>query len=606
MRSTQTMEMWGGVECTVNRVGDRYFDQIVRSGHMMRLDDLDRFAALGLTALRFPLLWNRVQPEPDGAPDWRWPDRALARLRELGVRPIVGLLHHGFGPRWVSAQDTGYAEHFARFARQVAERYPWIDAYTPINEPLTTARFSGLYGHWHPHGRDAQSFVALLLAQLSATAHAMREIRAVNPSAQLVQTEDLGKVESTPALEAQRDFENERRWLTWDILSGAFTREHPCWSYLRATCADFERDLELFADGASAPQVIGINHYITSERYLDERVERYSLDEIGGNGREVYADIAQVQLPSIARGGIGGLLREAWERFRLPIAVTECHMGCTREEQMRWLLEVWQAGSRARHDGIDVRAITTWALLGSFDWHSLVTRETSHYESGAFDVRGAAPRPTALAKMVRALAREGRYEHPVLSTPGWWHRRDEGDVTGRPILIVASEGELGRAFAIECASRGLAHVRCVPSSMHDALMGERAWAVLCANVDRLESAPMAQLCAAHGARFVSCSSGSQGDLPEDVSGADEEFDSALDAGGEGAVAHGRPGALVISSGEHVGVGELARATLDLLLDEEDGVWHFGTEPGDGSSGVVCRVGALHGHRGWTLSTAAQR
>jgi hypothetical protein len=56
----------------------------------------------------------------------------------------------------------------------------------------------------------------------------------------------------------------------------------------------------------------------------------------------------------------------------------------------------------------------------------------------------------------------------------------------------------------------------------------------------------------------------------------------------------------------VGVGELARATLDLLLDEEDGVWHFGTEPGDGSSGVVCQVGALHGHRGWTLSTAAQR
>jgi hypothetical protein len=64
--------------------------------------------------------------------------------------------------------------------------------------------------------------------------------------------------------------------------------------------------------------------------------------------------------------------------------------------------------------------------------------------------------------------------------------------------------------------------------------------------------------------------------------------------------------LVISSGEHVGVGELARATLDLLLDEEDGVWHFGTEPGDGSSSVVCQVGALHGHRGWTLSAAAQR
>jgi dTDP-4-dehydrorhamnose reductase len=29
------------------------------------------------------------------------------------------------------------------------------------------------------------------------------------------------------------------------------------------------------------------------------------------------------------------LLHEAWQRYGLPIAVTEAHMGCTREEQMR-------------------------------------------------------------------------------------------------------------------------------------------------------------------------------------------------------------------------------------------------------------------------------
>ncbi|MBK5189383.1 MAG: family 1 glycosylhydrolase, partial [Gemmatimonadaceae bacterium] len=136
MNSVRTLEMWGGVECTVNRVGDRYFDQVERTGHMSRLDDLDRFADLGPRALRFPLLWDHVQPERDGAPDWRWADRALERLRARGVRPIVGLLHHGFGPRWVDVRDPSFAERFARYARMVAERYPWIDAYTPINEPL--------------------------------------------------------------------------------------------------------------------------------------------------------------------------------------------------------------------------------------------------------------------------------------------------------------------------------------------------------------------------------------------------------------------------------------------------------------------------------------
>jgi dTDP-4-dehydrorhamnose reductase len=610
-RGTQSMEMWGGVECTVNRVGDQYFDQIARSGHMSRLDDLDRFAELGITALRFPLLWNHVQPERDQPPDWSWPDRALERLRQLGVRPIVGLLHHGFGPRWVSARDPAFVHLFARYARQVAERYPWIDAYTPLNEPLTTARFSGLYGHWHPHARDDTSFVALFLAQLSATARAMREIRAVNPRAELVQTEDLGKVESTPALEPQRDFENARRWLTWDILSGTLTREHPCWNYLESSYSGFERELELFADGASAPQLIGINHYITSERYLDERVDRYSLDEIGGNGREVYADVAQVQVPFIARAGLGELLREAWDRYRRPIAVTECHMGCTREEQMRWLHEVWQTGMHAREAGIDVRAITSWALLGSFDWNSLVTRETGHYESGAFDARGPSPRATALATMMRALANDGRYAHPVLSTPGWWKRRDGSIVVGPPLVIYAAGGELGRALADECASRGLAHVlRHTLESARDAIEAQSAWAVICANVDGAEAAAIAESCGARGSQFVSCAHGPGSDSREDVASVNNSFASALDAADDGsspqeAEATDRFGQLVILGGEEVNVRDLARATLELLLDGQDGPWHLDIHAGHASAAPATGVGALWG-RELRMSAAARR
>ena len=47
--------------------------------------------------------------------------------------------------------------------RAVAERYPWVEHYTPVNEPLTTARFSGLYGHWYPHARDDGAFLRALL-----------------------------------------------------------------------------------------------------------------------------------------------------------------------------------------------------------------------------------------------------------------------------------------------------------------------------------------------------------------------------------------------------------------------------------------------------------
>src|SRR5919199_5193189 len=107
------LEVWGGVECTVNRVGDRYFDQLDRSGHTRRLVDFDRFAALGLKALRFPALWERLAPHSLESIDWSWTDAALGRVRALGMRPIVGFVHHGSGPGYTSLVDDAFPEKLA-------------------------------------------------------------------------------------------------------------------------------------------------------------------------------------------------------------------------------------------------------------------------------------------------------------------------------------------------------------------------------------------------------------------------------------------------------------------------------------------------------------
>src|SRR5918997_1281413 len=101
-------DVWGGIECTVNRVGDRYFDQIQRSGHADRPGDLERFAALGIRALRYPVLWERTAPDGLSSADWSWPDQRLSRLQALGIAPIVGLVHHGSGPA-ISVDHALYA-----------------------------------------------------------------------------------------------------------------------------------------------------------------------------------------------------------------------------------------------------------------------------------------------------------------------------------------------------------------------------------------------------------------------------------------------------------------------------------------------------------------
>jgi dTDP-4-dehydrorhamnose reductase len=469
------LEVWAGVECTVRRAGDQWDDQLERSGHARRHGDVALLAALGVRTVRYPVLWERVMPEREGAPRWRWSDTRLAELRVRGMRPVVGLLHHGSGPRWTSLIDPDFPGKLARFARRVAERYPWVDAYTPINEPLTTARFSGLYGHWYPHMRDDATFARILLAECRATVLAMRAIRAVNPGAQLVQTEDLGKTQATPPLAYQAEFENARRWLTFDLLTGQVTRGHPMRDYLRRAGAS-EGALEEALAECCAPDLVAINHYVTSERFLDHRLDRYPSTLHGGNGRGRYADVEAVRVAECELAGPRQLLREVWERYRRPVIISEAHLGGTREQQLRWLAELWDVALACRTEGAEIRAVTAWAAFGAYDWASLLTRTDGQYEPGLFDVRAPRPRPTALAAMVRDLATRGRHDHPALDAPGWWAcetrflspapsrsprqsvRRRAKRHPPRRIAITGAGGLLGSAFVRLCEARGLPYV----------------------------------------------------------------------------------------------------------------------------------------------------
>jgi dTDP-4-dehydrorhamnose reductase len=460
------LELWGGVECTVVRVGDSYRDQIAETGHDARLGDLDAIAALGIKAIRYPVVWETVAPDRPDRLDFGWHDARLERLRELGVRVIGGLVHHGSGPPYTSLLDRDFAAKLADYAARVAERYPWIDDWTPVNEPLTTARFACLYGHWYPHKRSYRALARAVVNECEGTRRAMAAIRAVNPAARLLQTEDLGKTFATPRLAYQARHENLRRWLSLDLLTGRIGPDHYWWELFQQQSIG-EAELTAFLDGSGRPDILGINHYLTSERYLDERVERYPGTEPGGNRRHRYVDVEAVRIPELAgQTGPAARLREAWARYGIPMVVSEVHHGCTREEQLRWVAEVWDAAETVRGEGVDLRAVTLWSLMGAVDWRSLITRREGVYDVGAFDVRGPAPRPTLVARAASTLATGERFQHPVLETPGWWHRPERvygaaasaPATAGRPLLITGATGTLGRAFARLAEHRGLAHV----------------------------------------------------------------------------------------------------------------------------------------------------
>jgi dTDP-4-dehydrorhamnose reductase len=639
-------ELWGGIECTINRVGDLFRDQLSYSGHYSRPQDLESIASLGIKALRYPILWEHHESEKGKPPDWTWIESQLKFLVEKEIQPIAGLVHHGSGPSFTNLLDEKFPYHLAEYAAKVANRFPWLQHYTPVNEPLTTARFSGLYGLWYPHGTSDEVFLRILLNEVKGIVLSMQEIRKVNPNAKLVQTEDLAKIHSTKPMRYQAKFENHRAWLTWDLLNGRVNEKHPLWKYFLGNGIE-EQSLYFFLDNPCTPDIMGFNYYITSERYLDGNLKRYPPHTHGGNGRHRYADVEAVRVSE--RSGLFSLLSEAWKRYHLPIAITEAHLHCTREEQMRWFYEIWQTACQAKRDGIDVRAVTAWSLLGSFDWGTLLVYENNQYEPGVFELKNNSLRPTAFTKMIQSLAKNEVSEHPVLRSKGWWYRNDRFIIAPRtakdfsenkpisPLLIIGKSGTLANAFINVCNQRGIYHIAlsrqeidmASPENIRQIINVHKPWAIVntagYVHVDEAESNPqecfftnahapsvLAAICREAGIRFMTFSSdlvfGGEKRSPylehDEVNPLNVYGESKAEC--ENLVSLNDPSALIIRTSAFFGpwdrynfpyqvlqsldfkeqfsavtdvvisptyVPDLVHHSLDLLIDEETGIWH---------------------------------
>ena len=433
------IEVWASPEPTVARIADAtYRDQLAETGHDARIDDCDRLADLGVAATRYPVLWERVAPNDPRERDYTWARARLARLCARGVEPIVTLLHHGSGPLYTNLLDPQFPTLFADYAEATARAFPWVKRWTPINEALTTARFSTLYGMWYPNAADDRAFGTAILNQTLATIVAMERIRRVIPAAQLVTTEDLQRFTAADAgVTSSVDLLRERRWLSVELLQGRIVPGHPMHAYLTAQCDVSTSELRELAARATPPDLAAFNHYPHSERYLFTRP--------GGETGDVPAVYVAGEPPL----RVEPLLREASARLGLPLAIGEVHINAPARERVRWLAQHHDDARALVADGIDFRALGVWAAFGLIDWHSLLRANTGVIEDGiyTFAAPGGVPQPTRLAEAVKQLA--GGLSLEQDGTRGWWERperlrtpeelcalRDRGVPEGEHVRIV--------------------------------------------------------------------------------------------------------------------------------------------------------------------------
>jgi hypothetical protein len=152
----------------------------------------------------------------------------------------------------------------------------------------------------------------------------MEIVTDVRSDAQLIQTEDVGRIWSTAQLAPLRELLDERRWLPFDLLCGLVSRRHPMFRYLHEAGLS-EREILWFQENPCPPAVIGVNYYLTSDRYLDHRLAMYPADRRSAEGPVADIEAVRVRLEGIA--GFEALLVDAWERYGIPVAITEVHLG---------------------------------------------------------------------------------------------------------------------------------------------------------------------------------------------------------------------------------------------------------------------------------------
>jgi beta-glucosidase/6-phospho-beta-glucosidase/beta-galactosidase len=339
-------------------------DVFETSEHDMRWrEDLRAMRDAGVTRLRYPIRWHRIEASP-GRFDWETTDRVLGWMREEGLRPIVDLVHHTSYPRWLSGGfgDPRFGASYLRFCEAFARRHPWVEEYTLFNEPFATLFLAGHEGVWPPHGRSLTALVALYRQVLPALTAASRMYRELLPGARHVWVDTLeGHAALDAASEEYAALANDRRFFALDVFLGRATDAGR--PFLREVVAAGGEDLLGLEPGSI--DVLGLDYYAHSEWAYRERAVR---------DPDVPVGHLQGVAPSPVPAGLAALVPQYGERYDVPLMLSETNLRGTPYDRATWLKHTVEQCELARAAGARLEGYCWFPFVDSLDWNSLLRR----------------------------------------------------------------------------------------------------------------------------------------------------------------------------------------------------------------------------------------
>jgi beta-glucosidase/6-phospho-beta-glucosidase/beta-galactosidase len=344
--------------------------------------DFDLVEELGIRFLRYgpPIhtTWLGV-----GKYDWSFADDTFRDLRRRNIMPIVDLCHFGV-PDWLgNFQNLDFAALFADYAKAFAQRFPWVQLYTPVNEMYICAEFSALFGWWNEQLSSDLAFVTALKNIVKANVLAMQAILEVRPDALFIQSESSEYFHAeNPAAIKPAELMNAKRFLSLDLNYGRRV-DSEMYEYLMDN--GMTRDEYHFFLGNSLKHqcIMGNDYYRTNEH----RVRADGSTQAAG---EVF--------------GYHVITTQYHDRYRLPVMHTETNLwqGPNGDEAVLWLWKEWANVLRVRNDGVPIVGFTWYSLTDQVDWDSALRENNGNVNPlGLYDLdRNIRPVGTAYKQLI--------------------------------------------------------------------------------------------------------------------------------------------------------------------------------------------------------------
>ena len=337
------------------RPGLRALDEYELTQHYKRWkQDFDLVTTTGVKYLRWGIPWYRVQPAPNEW-DWTWIDQALDYLVDVkGITPILDLMHYGT-PLWLDNNfiNASYPERVAEYAAAVVARYKsLVRYYTPLNEPMVNAEFCGSKAEWPPYLSGDDGYVKLTLALAKGIVLTTQAIKAEKPDSITVQVEALWHtLTKDNSLQERADHNNARQYLSFDLTTGRVDHNYVLVDYL-CSHGMASNDLGWFHDHAVIFDFFGVNFYPWSYTELKRAPD--------GSIRHLTGD------PSGHKIGI--VIREAYQRYHMPLLITETSAKRDIHGRAQWMDETLDTVRALRMESIPVVGYTWFPLFTMVDW----------------------------------------------------------------------------------------------------------------------------------------------------------------------------------------------------------------------------------------------